>query len=298
MTWVLYLVALGQCSIRENNQTIPPYRTEFMDHVKTIPASSHHRRSITNPPILYMNLDTTTLTPAQIHSVALAYKFMSLVYNAGTSINISVRASSSVISTGDNSYLVGTAESSTNTITLYTSKIPNDDALMIVTLHEMFHLFGFSTSHEEGSESFVSRVNEYTNVYESASVDDCLGNKAPALVTNDRVHWNASHGYFKDDTMLPTIHFGTTATSKCTIKAVLESRGSWTDNLCASDAACSNGKTCRRIGPHWINVCQAPPLPPSPPAPYEATLVMFVYLSCIVTLMVGTRACHRRRVKS
>lgn len=295
--WIFFSVVLGQCSMHNNNQTIPPFRAEFMDHVKTIHASSHHRRSITNPPILYMNLDAT-LTPAQMHSVSLAYKFMSLVYNAGTSINISVRASPDVIATGDNSYLVGTADSSTNIITLYTSKIPNDDAVMIVTLHEMFHLFGFSTSHEEGSDSFVSRVNAYTNVYESASVDNCLGEKAPALVTNDRVHWNESNSYFKDDTMLPTIHFGTTATSKCTIKAVLDSRASWTDNLCVPGATCSAGKTCRRIGPHWIDVCQVPQLPPSPPAPYESTLVMFVYLSCIVSLMIGTRACHRRRIKS
>lgn len=296
--WLFYLMAFGQCSIHEHDQIVPPFRTEFMDHVKTIPAQSHHhRRSISNPPILYMNLDTTTLTPAQTHSIGLAYKFMSLVYNAGVSINISVRASTSVVSTGDSSYLVGTAESDTNMITLYVSKIPNDDAIMIVTLHEMFHLFGFSSSHEEGSASFVARVNFYTNVYQSVRVDDCLGTKAPALVTDDHVHWNASHPYFKDDTMLPTVHFGTTATSKCTIKAVLDSRASWTDNLCESDT-CSGGKTCRRIGPHWISVCQVPALPPSPPAPYECTLVMFVYLSCIVCLMIGTRACHRRRVNS
>jgi len=199
-----------------------------------------------------LTFNTTYLTDEDVYAVGLAYKFFAMVYT-GEGIDIIVQGSPLQVPT-EKGVLLGTA--STSTITLYTRSIPNVDATVLVTLHEMFHMFGFSTAHEQGAMSFVDRANPFTLEYESDATRRCAG--GPVHVHRDLSHWNKSNPYFQDDVMLPYIDFSKSATSACTVKTVLESRPSWSHHMCTKDTECSGGNVCRRIGRHWIRVCHAP----------------------------------------
>lgn len=287
--WILYLFAIADC-VSHPDQLVRPFVHEYTNHV-TLTARQNRRRSLEQSPIESITVDTTHLTPDDVYAVSLAYQFMTLVYN-GPGISIHVQGSPSVVTT-DGGYLVGTA-SADNVITLYTTTVPNNDALVIVVLHEMFHLFGFSNSHEEGAASFVSRVNPITLVYESPFIDACLGDKAPGTVHTDHAHWNRSNEYFKLDTMQPFISYGATATTKCTVKTVLESRPSWTDNLCDGEV-CTGGKVCRSVGAHWIRVCQAPEATREGINERAIVFNVLAFLGMIGAALGGLTVCHRKR---
>lgn len=245
---IVLLLSLGDCT----GGGVPrPLRHELVGHASRTQRS---RRSIEQPPIQSMHINMTYLTDEHAYGVGLAYKFFAMVYS-GQGIDIHVQGSPEepLAETG---VLLGTANEDTNTITLYTKHIPNVDAIVLVTIHEMFHLFGFSTAREENALSFADRANAFTLDYNSSLMQQCTGKRVH--VHRDARHWNYSDAYFNDDTMLAYIDFGKTATTPCTVQAVLESRPSWSHHLCSSDAACSNGNVCRLIGRHWIRVCHAP----------------------------------------
>jgi hypothetical protein len=292
--WWIALVACARASCSSTATQSAPYREEFMNHATVTSSDTRHRRSLDGPPAS-LTFNRTHLTADNVHAIGIAYKFMDMVYTAGVGIDITVQGSPEEVSTGAG-FLVGQANSATNTITLYTAKIPNNDALVIVMLHEMFHLFGFSQAHGDGAASFVSRVNMFTLVYSSAAVSSCMGLDAPATVHSDHAHWNTSNAFFADDTMQPYIKFDKTATSVCTVKAVLDSRPTWRDNLCETDTACRGGRVCRSLGRHWIRVCQAPELAHTRTVSASQTaLNVGVYAATICALVQGLLACHARR---
>lgn len=240
------LLAIGECT---GGGTPRALRHELVGHGAR---TQRGRRSLESPPIRDLTFNTSYLTDEDIYAVGLAYKFFAMVYT-GEGIDITVQGSPLQVPT-DKGWLLGTASGST--ITLYTRSVPNIDGTILVTLHEMFHVFGFNTAHEAGAMSFVDRSNPFTLEYNSIAIERCAGGKVH--VDRDLTHWNKSNHYFQDDVMLPYIDFSKSATSACTVKAVIESRPSWSHHLCTENTQCSTGKVCRRIGHHWINVCHAP----------------------------------------
>ena len=275
------LLALGECS---GGGTPRALRHELVGHgVRT----QRGRRSLESPPIHDLTFNTTYLTDEDVYAVGLAYKFFVMVYT-GEGIDITVQGSPLQVPT-EKGWLLGTASGST--ITLYTRSIPNIDGTVLVTLHEMFHLFGFSTAHEAGAMSFVDRSNPFTLEYDSVAIETCAG--GDVHVHRDLTHWNKSNHYFQDDVMLPYIDFGKSATSACTVKAVLESRPSWSHHLCTEDTQCSAGNVCRRIGRHWIHVCHAPEVvSPRVFSPDDVMMNMFAYGIAIYVLTSCIPAVH------
>jgi len=243
---LVLLLALGDCS---GGGVARAFRHELVQHAYR---TQRQRRSVETPPIGDLTFNTTYLTDEHVHTVGLAYKFFVMVYT-GESVDIHVQGSPLKVPS-DSGWLLGTA--SETTITLYTRSIPSADGLLLVTLHEMFHVFGFSTAHEAGALSFIERSNPFTLEYNSVPMQLCTGDNVH--VHRDQAHWNKSNAYFQDDIMLPYIDFSKSATSVCTVKAVLESRPSWSHHMCSADTECTGGDVCRRIGRHWFSVCHAP----------------------------------------
>lgn len=243
---LVLLLALGDCS---GGGVARAFRHELVQHASR---TQRQRRSIETPPIGDLTFNTTYLTDEHVHTVGLAYKFFAMVYT-GQSVDIHVQGSPLQVPT-EKGWLLGTA--STTTITLHTRSIPNADAILLVTLHEMFHVFGFSNEREGGALSFTERSNPFTLEYNSAPMELCTGGRIH--VHRDLSHWNKSSAYFNDDLMLSYIDFSKSAISPCTVKAVLESRPSWSHHMCSADTECTGTDVCRRIGRHWFSVCHAP----------------------------------------
>lgn len=271
---IALVLAIGECA---GGGTPRAFRHELVGHAAR---TQRHRRSLESPPIRELTFNMTFLTDEDVYAVGLAYKFFAMVY-AGEGIDIMVQGSPLQVPT-EGGMLLGTASGST--ITLYTRSIPSVDGTVIVTLHEMFHLFGFSTAHEAGAMSFVDRSNPFTLEYNSIAMRQCAGK---VHVHRDLTHWNKTNRYFQDDIMLPYIDFGKSATSACTVKAVLESRPSWSHHMCAKDTECSAGDVCRRIGRHWIRVCHAPEVAKTHVfSPDEVAMNMFTYGLAIYVLTI------------
>jgi hypothetical protein len=111
-----------------------------------------------------------------------------------------------------------------------------------------------------------------------------------------RAHWNNSSPHQQNDVMLPYIHFDSTATSRCTVEMVIESRPEWTTNLCTKNDDCHGGTECLSIGRHWISVCQIPPEATltKPFNPAHAVAQFSVFSAAVSILWVGIVACLRR----
>jgi len=294
MMLVFVGLVLGCASDVMHPNLVAPFIADYQAGLVVPPPAQRHRRSLESPPISGITIIPEHMSADDIRAIGIAYKFMTLVYTAdGDTLNITVQASPETISTGPDTYLVGLANPSTKTITMYTSHIPTSDAFVVVLLHEMLHLFGFSTLSSEGAGSFVSRANPYTLTYNSSSIALCAG--STATVHTDLVHWNTSHPYFTDDTMLPVIRYDKTATTKCTVLAVLESRPGWEHNLCDTSADCAAPKVCRSLGRHWIKLCQHPLAEHKwTVSPSETILNMLAFSGAIVVLIGGILTCHNR----
>lgn len=268
-----------------------------------VASSNRHRRSVDftrYSPVINIVVEHDHITPSQLHIIGIAYKFFIMVYKADDDVleTVTIRGRDD----NPDKNVLGVAEPYINRITMYVDVIPGPDVFLIVLLHEFMHLFGFSTQASPGATSFYDRSDPMTLLYNSPTIRDCLAtryggptNQLPS-VDPARVHWNNSNHPVRHDLMLPYISFKETATSICTIQAVLESRPGWTSKLCDTDADCAVGVTsCRPVGTHWISTCQNP----RPDVHLRSAVspgTQFVIFGIVVVLQfAGVSECRHRR---
>ena len=280
------------------------------------PAGDPRRRRSTaivvgQPPISTLDLSGLS-DPLHLWVAGVAWKLMALLFRVADDedrIAMSIVAVSGTIHTGDATILLGTAASDTRVITLYVDNIPNEDAMLVVLLHEMLHLMGYGTLSSPGAGSFYSRHNPITLEYNSAATASCVRNlqgytgSEPIHTDPSGSHWNMSSPQFDDhDLMKPILSFGKTDIGICTTLAVLESRPRWTNSLCYTDRDCQlfAGTTCQRVGHHWISVCQTrrdPDPVKTIDDPDKVVFFLGTYTVTIAVFWIITLQCRHRSTK-
>jgi hypothetical protein len=316
MFWVVGVVALaslvngdGCTSTPDNLKRVVPYSAEFYRHstIRRIspPPSLRHRRNVDDDePVVDFIIDTSTLSNVEQHACGMVYRLILLLYSSPSDraiTNITIVGNPSIVELPGGNIILGTA-SSARLITIYPNAIPNMDAFMVVLLHEVFHIMGFGELSSLGALSFRDRADNMTLLIDAPSVAHCtverMNGPAGAVLYSDinRAHWNASNQTWDNDLMLPTIYFGSTALSYCTVKMVLLSRPEWTDRLCDKDGDCYNGQICVTLGRHWIRVCQTTPLAvlTTTITPAHAITQFTVFIVVLSSLWIGILKCHQR----
>lgn len=299
--------------------SVAPLTSEYTHYVKTtnfttpdVPSHTRiGRRNVqvsTLPPISFINM-TRLNDPMHMWVAGIAWKLTKLLFLADSDqLSISIVTESGTTHPTPSTILLGTANPSTRVITLYVDNMPNSDAMLIVLLHEMFHLMGYSTLSSPGSASFRDRTNALTLLYNSSRIDNCVREKQGYTGTGslysdaDRSHWNMSLGdnrlFDPHDLMMPILAFTKSAISVCTTQNVIESRPGWRDALCFSDADCqlTVGYVCTKLGNHWISVCR-PSSHAIPEAVFTARSIRYIVLTYIGTIKVFwilTLQCRKR----
>lgn len=330
---VLLTLALStECQTkREYLENVAPYSYEFYRH-STIERALHphqdsgerHRRGTAddNAPVGSFIIDSSLPVEFQ-HATGMVYRFFLMLYTSPPAEQIENITIVGGTSLGGSSIVVGSAHYADMSITMYMDHIPSVDVYMVVLIHEVspcpvpgcelgciprltgrlqvLHLMGFGVLSGTGKRSFTNRSDPFTLEFDSPPILACvkkyMGAASDATLHSDavRAHWNTSMGFMENDVMLPYIHFDKTATSRCTVETVLESR-SWTSHLCVDDDDCHDDTRCLTMGQHWISVCQIPPEDP-PGRPYRPVhvLVQFAVFSIVVSVFwIGVVACVRR----
>lgn len=264
-----------------SNASIPPLVQEYEAFVRRVHAhgaSAVNRRHHDDPVRARRGTETSShpfarilttpgnLTAVHHYVVGLAYKLLSLIVpDVDEPIDdVTIQTSEQTIPAagGDGEVVVGMADMSTRTVTLYVQHIPGINALLTVLMHELFHLMGFGTLSTPPALPFISRTDPLTLRYNSSMVAACVGETSAAAadikVDAMRTHWSPLTRYFGDDLMLPSLKFGSVKLGQCTVQALLESRPGWTLGLCTTDADCPTGLVCEHISQHWGSVCHTP----------------------------------------
>jgi hypothetical protein len=219
--WVVFITAIA--AILDNTTT---FHTPTQHYTTPSFPKTHPIASIT------YNADVST---SQKLVVGTAYRLVALYFPVSTeSFDITIHV--------DNSSTPSSSSRSDNTITLYTTNIPDNNAFLAALFHELLHIFGFGPA-------FAATVNPITLA---------VNNGCFPYADETKTHWsNDIH-----DLMAPTIR---NKLSACTLKTVLTSRPQWQTTACESDSECTNNTKCVSLGPYWSSACAHPiHLPPSP----------------------------------
>ncbi len=331
---VLFALALStECKTkREYLENVAPYSYEFYRH-STIERALHPhegkrgRRGTADGDAPVVNFFIDTDLPVEFqHASGMVYRFFLLLYTSSPAEQIENITIDRGTTASGSDIIVGSASYADMRITMYMDNIPSVDVYMVVLIHEVrpalfsdsrprvgrlwcthlprlqvLHLMGFGVLSGEGKRSFTNRSDPFTLEFDSPAITACvkkyMGASEEDTLYSDavRAHWNTSMDFMANDVMLPYIHFDKTATSRCTVETVLESRA-WTSHLCLDDDDCHDGTRCLTMGRHWISVCQIPPEdPPSRPYRPVHVLVQFAVFSIVVSVFwIGVAACVRR----
>jgi hypothetical protein len=282
---LLVILALSfstQCVHDGEIQAGLPVVVEYVEFLRTNPNAGEtvvSRRSVfeLGPPLA--NLIVDSLSAAEQYVVGVAYRLIALFFPAHHGDKIDVTLTMSTLDVGTT---LGTANYETNEVVIYTNRIPDQDSLLLVIIHELFHLFAFGPLSSPNVQSFRNRTDPVSFIYD--------GN--PDITTDEnRAHWAYPYKY---DVMQSVLTFGKTTIGYDTLLAIKKSRPGWVMNGCrnSSDCIIPSRPTCQRIGDFFGSVCVAISYPAQSETAAAPTQILVVIFGLFLFFLFHT-TCRR-----